>query len=317
MVPEQEKYFFERKACPFCARESKKVLSCVRYHETAESNKIIPDVEGKLYECEDCGVAYASHGARVDAFPVFYKKSLDDLGYLDESILQLCRKYYMKAILKNGYKSFSVSRFLDALSLHIFQVPLVTRNPRGLKMLDVGCGFGEFVSIYQELGSDVLGTEIVLELVSRLKNRGLSCLFGQLEDIPFNGMRFDVILSRAVFYRTVNPFKTMLRFKELLLPGGEIALVDPYPGVNGAEFFFKKQFPQGHFYILNHEKYFRVLREQFNMECAASRLIYGQPRSPLNKARFAGFVIGLLKLLYANVLKRKPYVLIYTLKQAS
>ncbi len=316
-MDEQNKYFFEREGCPFCAQQSKNIISRVRYHETAESNKEIPDMEGKLYECEDCGIAYASHGAKVEAFPLFYKKSLDDLGYLDESILQLCRKSYMKAILKDGYKPFSVSRFLDALSLRVFQVPLLTREAKGLKMLDVGCGFGEFVSIYQELGNDVWGTEIVLQLVERLKNRGLSCLFGQLEDIPFNGMRFDVVLSRAVFYRTVNPVKTMLRFKELLFPGGEIALVDPYPGVNGAEYFFKKQFPQGHFYILNHEKYFHVLREQFNMECVASRLIYGRPRSPLNKARFAGFVIGLFKLLYANVLKRTPYVLIYTLKQAS
>lgn len=307
-------FFIERFGCPFCHKTSNEVLSRTHYHDTAESNIELPNIYGELYHCLECGIAYPSHLYNIDAFSKFYQKSFKDLKYLDDSFIQILRKKYLKEILRNNHKAFSLSRLLDFISLHVFQVPIVSRKPNNLKILDVGCGFGEFLSIYKELGNDIVGTEITPELVTKLTDRGFNCRYGELEDINFNGMKFDVIILRAVFYRTRDPLTTLSTLKNLLALGVEVAMVDPCPGKDGAEYFFKKQFPQGQFYIVDETRYKRMLYEKFNFKLCNSKLIYGRPKAPLKLIKLLGNVVGLLELLAANMFKYKPYMLSYNLK---
>lgn len=309
-----EQYFIERLHCPFCYKSSNEILTTVNYHDTAEANRRLPNIEGKLYLCMDCGIAYPSHMYTVEGFSEIYKKTLNDWSFLDATYLQTLRKKYLKAILRNYYRSCSISRLLDALSLHVFQVPIINHKPSGLRIIDVGCGFGEFLSIYHELGNKMVGTEIIATLVDRLTSKGFDCRFGELEQIDFYGLHFEVVLLRAVFYRTRDPSQTLDAVKSLLAPGGEIALIDPCPGVKGVEYYFRKQFPQGQFYILDKTKYLAKLRSNFNLVCKKSRLIYGRPKAPLKPLKHLGFLLGFYELLIANLLKRKSYVLSYTLQ---
>lgn len=314
LTEESSRFFFERTGCPFCGTQSSTVLSHIRYHETAEANKMLPDISGMLYACEPCGVAYSSHGCHLHAFPDFYSKALGDLTYFDESFLQLMRRRYLKEILRNRHKPSSLSRFLDAASLYVFQVPLVMREMRKQKILDVGCGFGEFMEAYRDMGNAVTGTEVIPALVQRLTQKRLDCELGEIEELSLEKHAFDVIIARAVFYRTRHPAATLNLFKELLAEGGELAFVDPYPTREGVEYFFKKQFPQGHFYILDHQRYLAMLKEKFGLSCVAMRQVYGRPGAPLKKVRLWGNVVGLFELFCANLFKRKPYVMGYTLK---
>jgi SAM-dependent methyltransferase len=184
---------------------------------------------------------------------------------------------------------------------------------KGDRVLDVGCGFGEFLKIYAALGNQVTGTEIVPEFVNRLRKAGFDCRSGEVHTLDFDGLRFDAIILRAVFYRTLDAAATMRKVKSLLTPGGEIVLVDPCPGGDGAEYFFRKQFPQGQFYIVDRDRYFAMLRQRFDLACASARLIYGRPNAPLKPLSPLGHVWGLMELVAANLLHRKPYVLSYRL----
>ncbi len=307
-------FFIERAGCPFCHEPSNHVLAGVHYHDTAEANRELPNIFGELYHCLECGVAYPSHLYNIDAFPKLYQKTFRDLKYFDDSFVQVLRKKYIKEILRNYHKNFSLSRFLDAISLHVFQVPNVSRKPNNLKILDVGCGFGEFLSIYEKLGNNVVGTEIFPDLASKLTDYGYNCHCGELENINFNGLKFDVIILRAVFYRTRDPHTTLSTLKSLLTSNGEIVMVDPCPGKDGAEYFFKKQFPQGQFYVVDKDKYKRMLYEKFNLKLGDSKLIYGRPKAPLKTIELLGNILGLLELLAANLFRYKPYMLSYNLK---
>lgn len=307
-------FFIERFGCPFCQKPSNHVLSRTHYHDTAEANKELPNIYGELYHCLECGIAYPSHLYEVGAFPKLYQKTLRALKYFNDNFMQILRKKYLKEILRNNHKAFSLSRFLDVISLHVFQVPIVSRKPNNLKILDVGCGFGEFLSIYKDFGNDVVGTEIVPELAARLTDRGFNCHQGELEDINFNGIKFDVIILRAVFYRTRDPLTTLSTLKNLLALGGEVAMVDPCPGKDGAEYFFKKQFPQGQFYIVDEIRYKKMLYEEFNLKMCDSKLIYGRPKAPLKSIKLLGNIAGLLELLAANLFNYRPYMLSYNLK---
>jgi SAM-dependent methyltransferase len=311
-----DEVFVRRGGCPFCRVSGHEVLARIRYHETAEANRDLPDVEGELILCDDCGVAYPSHVYSLEAFPRLYDDALRRLRRFDTSPLQTIRLRLLKEVLRRHHERRSLSRLLDLLTLRVLQVPLVRRLPRGLRILDVGCGFGEFLSVYRSLGNDVTGTEIVPELVDRLRARGYDCRLGELEAARLEGSAFDLILLRAVFYRLRDPAGSLRLLRHLLAPGGEVALVDPCPGAAGAPYFFGRQFPQGQFYILDRARYLRMIHSRFGLVCTEWRLIYGRPETPVKRpARFAA-ARELLELFDANLRGRKPYFLSYNLREA-
>lgn len=305
--------FVERTGCPFCHAKSEKRLCEVEYRDTAEANRSVPSVHGTLFECPECGVAFPSHAYRPSAFPLLYAKTFRDLDGFDRSVFQRLRMAGLMRIAVAHHRRVSVSRLLDALTCRVLQVPALGRPPRGLRILDVGCGFGEFVKIYSALGNDVVGTEIVPEFVDRLRQAGFDCRLGELQHLDLGSQQFDVVIMRAVFYRTLDPAATFEKVKAHLAPGGEIVLIDACPERDGAAYFFRKQFPQGQFYVIDRPRYLSMLRQRFGLACAAARLIYGRPEAPLKPLTPLGHVWGLFELIAANLLRRKPYVLSYRL----
>ena len=316
-TPQSIPAFLPRTGCPFCGNAGGRELAAVDYLDTAEAHSDLPNVRGKARACPDCGVAYPSHVYDPRAFTDFYAKSFIDLDYFDRSPLQAARMAAMRRIMRDRHRRFSLSSALDSVLLHTLQVPFLGREPKGLKVLDVGCGFGEFSRIFRELGNEVACTEIFPALAERMRGLGFECQLGELEEQDFGARRFDVVLLRAVFYRTREPARTLRKVLGLLAPGGEIALVDPCPGEEGVAYYLCKQFPQGQFYILDQERYLAMLRERFGLACTRRLLIYGRPQAPLRKVRLVGNFVGFGELLLNNLLRRKPYVLAYNLVRAA
>ncbi|GEM_PF-6950086 len=308
-----ERYFYERSGCPFCGVQRTAVLCRTLYHNTAEANHALPNIEGTLYHCAVCGIAYSSHGCSLTAFSEFYQKSFRDLSFLNQSVMQKLRRYYLQRILKNFHNPWSFSRFLNRVSLNILQVPSVVRQAKGLRILDVGCGFGEFLCAYKALGNQVVGTEVIPELVQYIREQNIECHLGAVEEIPLHDKKFDVIILRAVFYRTQHPVRTLQHVKSLLAPHGEIVLVDPCPTLSGVSYFFQKQFPQGHFYITDPARYLAMLYESFGFVCRSTQQIYGRPAAALKTIRTWQNITGAIELLTANILRIKPYVLSYNI----
>jgi SAM-dependent methyltransferase len=298
------KAFTPNGGCPFCGRAGK-AISTVRYHETAEANRSLPDIAGTLYDCDNCGIAYPSHSYSIDALPLLYRKSLIDLAYFDDSILQKLRKRFIKSVLAGH-------RILDRITMSVLQIPLIPR-PSGMRILDVGCGFGEFMDIFRDLGNVVAGTEVIPDLVELCRRRGHDVRFGELETLEFQ-TKFDLIIFRAVLYRTRDPRHTLELARSLLAENGQITLLDPCP--LGSDYFFRKQFPQGQFYIRDPRRYLRTLAG-LGLQCVESQQIYGRPTAPCKQVRFFGNIKGVVELLVANLLRIKPYVLNYRLTRAT
>ncbi len=302
-------WFFERSGCPFCGDPDGPVRVTIRYRDTAERSPLIPDVEGALRECVPCGIAWSTHGCRLDAFTAFYAKSLGDLTHLDQSLLQRVRVALMRSMTSGS----AVGTLLDRLTLRVFHVPELLRAPRGLDVLDVGAGFGELLHIFQDLGNRVAGTEVVPDLVRLLRARGFTCHEGELETADFGARRFDLALFRAVFYRTLDPARTLRFARDLLAPGGQIALVDPCPTAEGLPYFARKHFPQGHFYVVDPTRYLAMLDEKFALRAPAWHVEYGRPEALLRPARTGGNLIAAAEMLTFNLLRQKPYFLSYAL----
>ena len=67
----------------------------------------------------------------------------------------------------------------------------------GKRILDVGCGTGNFTRKLSCLGYDVIGIDPSDEMVEKALKKGLSCIKGYAEKLPFDDETFDGVISVA------------------------------------------------------------------------------------------------------------------------
>ncbi|MEW6277577.1 MAG: class I SAM-dependent methyltransferase [Candidatus Eremiobacterota bacterium] len=299
-----EDFFFRRKGCPFCSK-SGAVVRTIRYQETAEANPDLPDFEGHLHSCQGCGVAYSSHGCRVDKYAAFYGLALRGFEAVDTSMLQKARIGVLKLLARHR----GLLQWVNHHSLNIFHFPITSRIVQGVRMLDIGCGFGEFVKVFHSIGAVIEGTEIIPELVERLSVQGYPVHLGELEGLSLPRGAYDCLLLRGVLYRTADPDSTLITCRQLLRPGGELALVDPCPYEEGLDFFLRKHFPQGHYYVVDPGRFMALLRERYGFSVKQSYHIYGRPSGTLREMTPWSAIMIALELLEGNLRRRRPYLM--------
>lgn len=103
-------------------------------------------------------------------------------------------------------------------------VDLIPKFVADGKLLEVGCGNGDFLLRMRELGwTDLSGVELSEKSAQGLKRAGLDVRSGTIEEAidlyPDN--HFDVIVSSMVLEHLLNPFETVRRLATKLKPGGE------------------------------------------------------------------------------------------------
>ncbi|MBO9998500.1 MAG: class I SAM-dependent methyltransferase [Cyanobacteria bacterium SID2] len=103
---------------------------------------------------------------------------------------------------------------------------------RALRVLDVGCGNGRYLTMLHRLGlakHQLFGVEMDEEAIDRLNREGYQGFYGRLEDVarelPDN--YFDVIVMLQVLEHVANPAWTVRCLAKLLRPGGQLVLETP------------------------------------------------------------------------------------------
>jgi SAM-dependent methyltransferase len=97
----------------------------------------------------------------------------------------------------------------------------------GEVMLDVGCGSGVSLLEAQAFGALAFGIEADPNVKSIADTLGLTIHFGNLEDHPFPGQAFDLIVLNQVIEHLPDPDKALLIRRQRLKPHGRIVLVFP------------------------------------------------------------------------------------------
>jgi len=95
------------------------------------------------------------------------------------------------------------------------------------KLLDIGAGYGFFLEIARQRGWDVYGTELTDEAVNHCKEKGLKMFKGELQNIDFGDLEFDVIISIEVIEHINNPNEYLKKANEILRKGGKFYLTTP------------------------------------------------------------------------------------------
>jgi 2-polyprenyl-3-methyl-5-hydroxy-6-metoxy-1,4-benzoquinol methylase len=97
----------------------------------------------------------------------------------------------------------------------------------GRKLLDVGCGAGQFLRAAIDAGWDAEGVELNRENACAVAEFGIRVFWGTLEDAAFSDATFDVVSLWDVLEHIPCPVHFLLETLRILKPGGLVFLQSP------------------------------------------------------------------------------------------
>ena len=95
----------------------------------------------------------------------------------------------------------------------------------GTRVLDVGCGSGEFLAILTEAGAIASGVDPAEGMVA-LAAAHADARVGDAEHLPFDDASFDVVTAVNAFQFADDPVNALVEFARVLAPGGLIAIAN-------------------------------------------------------------------------------------------
>lgn len=146
----------------------------------------------------------------VDAFRGFYERYWADDGLL----------------LPEGDPSTKERKRLLTQSL--------TLEGRGKRVLDAGCGKGEFSEYMANLGFDVVGLDIAEKAVATInkKEKDRRYLVASLQEtLPFQDETFDVIWCSEVIEHVLDVHSCLSELNRVLKKKGALIITTPYHGI--------------------------------------------------------------------------------------
>jgi len=101
---------------------------------------------------------------------------------------------------------------------------------RGRRVLDAGCGAGEYVEAFVARGADAVGIEFSAEKVRAYRARhpdSPRVTRGELTAVPLPDGRFDLVLLNEVLEHTPDETGTLAEMRRLLKPDGVLVVFSP------------------------------------------------------------------------------------------
>jgi SAM-dependent methyltransferase len=136
----------------------------------------------------------------------------------------------------------NVSMLLDS------RWPLIQRFiPKGGRILDAGCGFGEWVQFLSQQGYRAEGLDFSHELISRLRKTYPNSMWSEArtQNMPYPDEIFDAIVSWGVIeHDPAGPQKALKEFRRVLKSDGHIIVTVPVDTARMRADSLK-QFPSG------------------------------------------------------------------------
>jgi len=193
-----------------------------------------------LLRCIECNVAYLSPRPKESsihlAYNCYYTHSSGSHSIKKEKISLLLKnlknslynvKYKKKASLKDYllysivFIIFPIYLFLDSKIRHIGAL-----DTKKNKLLDIGCGNGDYLAFAKSLGWDVTGIDLDSNAVDVALSKGLNARVGDVFSLK-NDEMFDAITLSHVIEHVYNPNELIQQCYDHLNPGGKLWLETP------------------------------------------------------------------------------------------
>ena len=105
----------------------------------------------------------------------------------------------------------------------------------GMNILDIGCGTGAHLKIYQDENCNIYGVDISAAMIEmarvRLGEKAI-LLLGSATELNFGNVQFDLILCSTVLHEMSQNIReeVLSEVKRVLKDSGRILLIDFHPG---------------------------------------------------------------------------------------
>ena len=204
------------------------------------------------------------------AYAAYYTHQSSASGIQRNRLYQWLLQGYLAG--RFGYDSDQTGRFQKWLSSLIrlhpgfredwdFKVMYLPASARG-RLLEIGCGSGDLIAFMKQKGWAVTGVDTDPVAVQKATSRGLSVLYGTLEDSHFTPNDMDAIVLSHVIEHVHNPAATTLECYRVLKPGGRLILATPNHESWGHSRYREKWRglePPRHLFVFNRTSLLRLL----------------------------------------------------------
>ena len=109
--------------------------------------------------------------------------------------------------------------------------------PPNVRVLDVGCGFGESLGYHRARGCDAHGVEADANILRVAERYGLNVRHGLFDASNYTPDSFDVVTLDQVIEHVAEPRVVLLGVHRVLRPGGTLVLSTPNANGWGAKLF--------------------------------------------------------------------------------
>ncbi|MBA3921434.1 MAG: class I SAM-dependent methyltransferase [Nostocaceae cyanobacterium] len=187
-------------------------------------------------------------------------------------------KYQTPLFLRHDWKSKLFSKPFAYFSSIYPLIRLIERQKKVGKLLEIGCGTGQFLYMMQQRDWDCQGLEMSADATIFCRETySLNVQEGAVEDTNYEPNTFDVIVLSHVLEHLYNPHKVLEKLKAWLTPEGIIVLTIPNGKSWTAAYF--KQYWSGydvprHYYTFTSSS-LRKLAEKNGLDFRYCRTIYG------------------------------------------
>ena len=216
-----------------------------------------------------------------------------------------------------GDRQFVQNWFLDNSDLHrpVWQRFLKIAQdyvPSG-KLLDIGCGAGDFLVEARAFGYDVYGQEVAENFITYCRAQENLTIYGDfLENLDLGTNSFDCVTSFDVIEHHPNPKLLVTQMYELLRPGGLAILSTPDIGNFYARLYGAKW---RHIVPIGHINYFSRKTLACMMVDCGFRIVHSGGRHTIDDSRlneWRNYVIQFLRLIVLRafiLIMYKPFAM--------
>jgi 2-polyprenyl-3-methyl-5-hydroxy-6-metoxy-1,4-benzoquinol methylase len=177
---------------------------------------------------EDLGKAYANYYTHASRDATGQAGLLKRLYRLVK--LGYCAGKYRYQIGSGSLRTRAFGKFMYLFPLRRNDADSEARYlhfvPQG-RLLDVGCGSGEWLASMGSLGWKVDGVDFDENAVRVARQKGLAVRCGALEQQAFPDESFDAVVLNHVIEHVPNPIGTVAECARILKPGGKLILFTP------------------------------------------------------------------------------------------
>ncbi len=238
--------------CPVCSEEARSLL----YMDLWDSTFFVAPGRWSMWRCARCGSGYLDPRPTPEAIGIaygrYYTHEEPKGGPGTQQALTLFQT--VRLSLGNGFRnarygtelqpSLYLGRFVASV-VPAFRRPVdlgyryLPKRPPGRRprVLDIGCGSGEWLSVARLAGWEAVGADPDPIAVSQGRAKAFDVRDGGAEAWQDQPGSFDAVTLSHVIEHVHDPLKTLSTAFDLLRPGGQLFIETPNMEAFGHEVF--------------------------------------------------------------------------------